>query len=47
MGFHLCPKTEQEAYKFSPYASSLQEIEKATGIKFFPDATPSEKNSTQ
>jgi hypothetical protein len=43
MGFRLCRQTDQDAYDFSPYVSSLDQIETATGITFFPDATPSQK----
>jgi len=45
MGFHLCRTTDQEAYDFTPYASTLSEIERLTGIIFFPAASASEKSA--
>lgn len=45
MGYRLCPVTDQDSYDFTPYVSSLSEIEDLTGISFFPDATPSEKDA--
>jgi DNA/RNA endonuclease G (NUC1) len=45
MGFRLCRSTDQDAYDFAPFASSLSEIDGLTGVTFFPDASASEKNA--
>ena len=42
-GFRLCASTDQDAYDFAPYVSSLTEIERLTGITFFPGVNAAEK----
>ena len=45
LGYRLCRSTDQEDYDFTPYVSSLDEIESLTGITFFPDAEGSERRA--
>lgn len=44
MNWRSCSQTDQYAFDFDSFSTSISEIEKLTGIEFFPDMEASEKS---
>lgn len=43
LGFRMCRGTNQELYDFTSHVATLAEIEKLTGVSFFPRSSVEQK----